>query len=123
MTPHGPEYNVESALLKRYRYAARDGLANLGKAERRAYGAAVEAAVLANQRAAMQHKYTAPKANCASGTFHNTGAAIHDAVKAQLKARCATAAANVYRNRTAEQWETLYKQAMQEKRARERLAA
>jgi hypothetical protein len=35
----GPDYNIDSAKLKRFRFAARDSLSTLTHVERQAYGA------------------------------------------------------------------------------------
>jgi hypothetical protein len=90
---------------------------------RQAYGAAVEAAVLAKQRSAgMRATPPMPAATCASGTWHTTGEAIHKAVQAQQRAALAAYPAKVRRERlprwnpeTGEhehKWLELYKAAM-----------
>jgi len=46
---NGPAYTIDSAALKRFRQAAKAGLASLSKAERNAYAEAVEARIKAAQ--------------------------------------------------------------------------
>ena len=50
MTEHGPVYNVTSPALAKHRAKAREGLSAMSYEDRRAYGEAVEAAILAAQR-------------------------------------------------------------------------
>jgi hypothetical protein len=115
--PFGPDYNVESPALRKHRRLARAGLAALDRAERQAYGAAVEAAVLASQRARLVRAAPTFKANCASGTFHNDGAALHAALLNQQRAAAVAAPGQIRRARSPEQWRTMYAEAMAEKRA------
>ncbi|MHC2400247.1 hypothetical protein ACVMGC_004791 [Bradyrhizobium barranii subsp. barranii] len=112
----GPAYNVESAQLKKCRRAARDGLASLTKDQRNAYAAAVEAAVLASQRASLQRELPSHNPRCASGTAHNTGAAIHRAIRQQQRAALDAYPAKVRRERTPAQWRAMYDAAMADKR-------
>jgi hypothetical protein len=116
----GPEYNIDSAALKKCRHRARKGLAAMSRAERQAYGAAVHAAVLSAQRAALKRAAPSmPRPNCASGTTHNTGEAIHNAIREQQRAALAAYAAQVRRARTPDEWREMYDEAMAEKRQRE----
>lgn len=111
--PFGPVYNLESASLKKFRRA---GVIS------KAYGEAVEQAVLASQRAALNR--AAPslsRPNCASRTYHNNGADIDKAVKAQQRAALAACPSQVRRARSAAVWQAMYDAAMAEKREREAL--
>lgn len=74
LTDHGPVYNIDSEPLRRHRSRSQHGLHWLTKEERRAYGAAVEAAVLSRQRAQLRAAVEPDrKSQCASGTWLNTG--------------------------------------------------
>ena len=53
--PFGPTYDVNSVTLAKYR---RKPFSELSREERRAYGEAVEKAVLAKQRALLYHEAT-----------------------------------------------------------------
>jgi hypothetical protein len=111
--PFGPAYDIDSAALKKFR---RNG------GDRQAYGAAVEAAVKAAQRAALMGAgETMPRPNCASGTWHSDGREISKAVRAQHRARLAACPSQERRARKPHQWEAMYEEAMADKRAREAL--
>jgi len=113
----GPEYDIESAALKKFRRMARKGLSHLSTDERRAYGAAVEAATLARQRAFLKsHGEAEPRPSCASGTWHTTGAAIDAAIRSQHKAALAACPSRERRARTPQQWQAMYADAMARKR-------
>jgi hypothetical protein len=119
----GPEYDVESAALKKARKAAREGLLSLSKTERQAYGTAVSDAVRASQRASLRRAgKPVGNPNCASRTAHNTGEAIHNAVRAQHRAALLACPARIRKARTADQWQAMYDAAMQEKRARDAMS-
>ena len=81
----GPVYDITGNGLAKHRKLARNGLGQMSRAERQAYGEAVEAAVLASQRRALAREVTLPRSGSASGTFHNDGAAIHKAVLNQQR--------------------------------------
>jgi len=120
----GPAYNVDSAALRKFRGLARGGLETLATQERRAYGAAVEAAILSAQRAALRRQTHPEKVcSCASGTNHNDGAAIEKAIRAQHRASLQELVAAERSNRTPEEWKEMYEQAMKEKRERQAQAA
>jgi hypothetical protein len=76
-------YNVTSAALTKFRWQARNGLAELSYEERRAYGEAIERAILAKQRSELQGSIgpIKPRVRCASGTDYSDGADIHEAVR------------------------------------------
>lgn len=118
----GPAYPDLGAGVAKYRRLARHGLADLTREERHAYGEAVERAVRAKQRSELQRELPSFKPNCASGTAHNTGDAIHKAVQAQHRARTLAWPSQIRRARTRWEWEEMYERAMSEKRARERPA-
>jgi hypothetical protein len=112
-----PVYNVNSAALGRHRHKAKEGLGTLSRAERVAYADAVETAVRASQAAQLRsHGETMPRPNCASGTAHSCGKAIHAAVAAQQRAALLACPSQIRKARTDAQWLELYAQAMAEKR-------
>jgi hypothetical protein len=116
----GPEYNIDSATLKKFRHRARKGLAALSRADRLAYAAAIEAAVISAQRVALRRAAPPiPRPNCASGTTHNTGEAINNAIRAQHRAALAACPSQERRARSPAQWQTMYDAAMAERRKRE----
>ena len=111
----GPEYDLESAALKKFRTKARKGLSHLSADDRRAYGAAVETATLARQRAFLRsHGEAEPRPHCASGTWHTTGEAISAAVRSQHRAALAACPAQERRARTPQEWAAMYEAAMKE---------
>jgi hypothetical protein len=113
----GPDYNIESAALKKFRRMARKGLSHLSAEDRRAYGAAVEDAVLARQRAFLKsHTEAEPRPHCVSGTWHSDGEEIHAAIRRQHRAALAAAPGVERRARTPDQWRSMYAAAMAEKR-------
>jgi hypothetical protein len=114
--PFGPTYDVNSVTLAKYR---RKPFGELKREERRAYGEAVEKAVLAKQRALLYREATPDyRAPYASGTWHTTGEAIHAAVFQQQRAALLAYPAKVRRERTPAEWWRMYEAAMAEKRAR-----
>lgn len=124
----GPEYNVEGVSLRKWRTKARKGLKALTRAEVVEYGDAVEKAILAKQRSEFYRRVSNvavnPHINCASGTNHNSGEAIHEAIKAQHLAGLYSYPAQARRKRTPAQWEQLYVDAMAAKaKAKEAIAA
>lgn len=119
--PFGPRYNVNG--LEEWRRAARDGLHTMDKFHVRQYADAVEAKIKTMQAAKLREACSVavdPIPNCASGTRHTTGAAIHEAVKQQHTAALYAYVAKVRRERTPQQWQSLYDEAMIAKRKRER---
>lgn len=118
--PGNPVYDIGSAALSKWRFRARDGLKSLPRDERQAYGAAVEAAVLSAQRAQLKgHGESMPNPTCASGTWHTTGEAIHEAMRAKQRAALLAGPAQIRRARTPAEWAEMYEAAMKEKRERE----
>jgi hypothetical protein len=116
----GPVYNLDSAALKKFRRAG--SLDGTLKQFRQAYGAAVEQAVLASQRAALNRAAPSlPRPNCASGTWLSDGREISKAVRAQHRASLAACPSQVRRARSAAVWQAMYDAAMAEKREREAL--
>lgn len=111
-------YDVDSPALKKIRRQAKGGLATLDKAARQAYGAEVEKAIIAKQRASLLGTGDRPafKAWCASGTFHSDGGDIGKAVLTQHRASLAACAGQERRARTPQQWADMYAEAMAEKR-------
>jgi hypothetical protein len=86
----GPEYpNLASNDVKLFRAQGRLGLDNLSPMGRRGYGNAVLSAIRSLQAQGL--KRAAPpegKPNCASGTFHQTGADILKAVATSNRSKC-----------------------------------
>lgn len=109
----GPAYNVESAALKKFRRLAAKGLHTLSAEDRRAYGEAVENALRTKApalAAVPQHK-----PNCASGTYHNTGEAIHKAMQAKQRAALSACPSQERIARKPHVWQQMYEDAMAEK--------
>jgi hypothetical protein len=115
-----PDYPSLGATVAKWRFRAREGLQSLTRDERRAYGDAVERAILALQRSEAQQRLTpvAPKCRCASGTAYNTGEALHQAIREQQRNALLACAAQIRRARTDVEWREMYEAAMAEKRAR-----
>jgi hypothetical protein len=90
--------------------------AELTKDERRAYGEAVERAVLAKQRQALQRELPSHAVSCASGTSHSDGRKISEAVRQQQRASLLSYPAKVRAARPSHEWRKLYDKAMDEKR-------
>ncbi len=118
-TADGPDYPSLGAAVAKWRWRAREGLRSLTREERQAYGEAVERAILALQRAEANRGFTAitPRVNCASGTAHTTGEAIHNAIREQQARALAAYPSYVRRNRSPQVWQQMYEAAMAEKRA------
>ena len=91
--------------------------------ERHAYGEAVHKAVQAHLRkTAASRMGLVPKVvkpRCASGTFHNNGDDIHNAIRAQQRSALLAYPEQERRARRPHEWESMYERAMQEKRARQ----
>jgi hypothetical protein len=108
---HGPVFDVNGAGLARWRKSTRDGLGSITRAERRAYGQAVEDAVLAMQ--ARQFIREACEANtrpnCASGSWDEFPG---DAVRRQQAAALAACPAKERAARSPHEWESAYCEAM-----------
>jgi hypothetical protein len=113
----GPDYPQLGATVAKWRAKARDGLAQLTREERHAYGEAVEKAIRALQRQEAQRGLwpTTPKCHCASGTAHNTGEAIDEAVRKQQRDALAAYPSQVRRNRPDHVWQAMYEAAMAER--------
>lgn len=120
----GPDYPSLGAAVAKWRWRAREGLQSLPREERQAYGEAVERAILALQRAEANRGLppVTPKVHCASGTPHNTGEAIHNAIREQQARALAAYPSYVRRKRTPVEWRDMYEAAMVEKRAAAALA-
>jgi hypothetical protein len=118
LPPFGPKYPDLDGLAK-FRSAARHGLQAMEKWERHRYGDAVEKAILRLQRTELMRCLENPArgtaSNCASRTTHNTGEAIHDAVRQQQRLALLSYPAKARRARTPEQWRSLYSDAMRAK--------
>lgn len=115
----GPAYDLNGATLQRFRSRARRGLSKLSREDRRAYGEAVERAVLAAQRSQLK-TYSEPerRPSCASRTWHTTGEEIDAAIRAQHRAALAACPSQIRRARSPDEWQRLYDEAMQAKRDR-----
>jgi hypothetical protein len=115
----GPDYPALGATVAKWRRRARDGLQSLTREERREYGEAVERAILELQRAQLNQGFApiSPQCACASGTAHNTGEAIHNAVREQQARALVAYPSQVRRKRTPLEWQQMYETAMAEKHA------
>ena len=110
---------MASNTLAKFRGLARDGLAHMSPGDRHAYGEAVERAILAMQRSELQRSIgpIKPRVRCASGTGHNDGTAIHEAIRAQQLNALLAWPGKVRRNRADVEWQNLYDAAMNAKAA------
>ncbi len=123
MTSHrstnGPDHPSLGAAVAKWRARARDGLKALSYEERFAYGEAVERAILALQRSDAQRGLPPinPRCACASGTPHNDGEKIHNAIREQQARALAAYPSFVRRHRTDLEWRQMYEAAMAEKRS------
>jgi len=125
LSANGPDYPSLGAAVAKWRARARGGLTALSHHERRAYGEAVERAILALQRSEANRALppVTPKVRCASGTPHNSGEAIHNAVREQQARALAAYPSYVRRHRTDVEWRQMYQAAMAEKRRAAAMAA
>ena len=88
--PFGPNYPALPAANKFRKMAANAGAVSaMDRTIRRAYGEAVETAIKALQRSELQRELPTHNCHCASGTNHNSGAAIHKAMQAKQRAALA----------------------------------
>jgi hypothetical protein len=102
----GPEYTITSAALQNHRRAARKGgLSAMTKADRNAYGEAVEKAVLSAQRSALLREGSPLPSGCGYGK----------ALLAKLNAQLLAYPDKVRRARTDAEWREMYARAMAEK--------
>ena len=111
LEPFGPLYPDLGASVAKFRR-----IENPTREQRVAHADAIEKAILAKQRQALQREVPSIPASCESGTWHNNadgkvGAAIRQQHRTALFAYVDT----VRRERTPKQWEKLYKEAMKEK--------
>jgi hypothetical protein len=115
----GPEYNITSAALQKFRARARKGLKTWDRDQRQLYGAAVEEAVLsALQAQCNRHGEVMPRPHCASGTWHTTGEEIEAAIRTRQNNALLACPGQERRARTPEKWLEMYAAAMEQKRAR-----
>jgi len=119
MSALGPDYPMLGATVAKWRWHARDGLQSLPREDRQAYGEAVERAILALQRSEANRGLppVTPKVHCASGTPHNSGDVIHNAIREQQARTLAAYPSYVRRKRAPVEWQDTYETAMTEKRA------
>lgn len=108
---YGPQYpEMGPGVAKFRRLAAKAGsIASMDKADRQAYGAAVEAAIRAKQRAAL-----VPPSPQLEGPPKDIGAVI----RAKHRAALAAWPAQERRSRSPEKWQEMYEAAMAEKARR-----
>lgn len=108
----GPIYTINCAA----KFRKRDGaLRDWSFEERQAYGAAVEAAILAAQASALRRTVVEPRPNCASGTWINTNdGAIGAAIRAKHNAALLNCPGNERRARSPDEWASMYAEAMPE---------
>lgn len=118
-----PVYPKElgTTVAKYRRMASEAGsVAAMDKISRHRYGAAVEQAILAKQRSEFMKVAVEPGARCpcASGTWLSEGADIEAAIRKQQHNALINCPQKIRRARTPEKWQSLYNEAMQEKRAK-----
>ena len=119
--PGNPPYPALGAQVAKFRKIPRDRLTD---AQKQAYSDAIRSAVLSLQRSELQRELPSFKPRCASGTWHTTGEAIHEAVRRQQHAALLAYPDKVRRARTDCEWAEMYEEAMKEKRTSvERIAA
>jgi hypothetical protein len=107
----GPDYNISSAGLSGWRRKASSGLSSLSREQVRQYAEEVERAVLSAQRSALLGALEPEhRPNCASRSWDTFPG---DAVRRQQAAELAAYASKVRRQRTAEKWVTMYREAME----------
>jgi hypothetical protein len=116
----GPVY-PDLPSVKKFRRMAKGGVASMPQAMRRAYGEAVEKAILAKQRAELQRELPSHRCHCASGTNQNDGRKISAAMRAKQRAALLAYPSAERRARPAHVWQTMYEQAMADKRARQQM--
>ena len=101
----GPVYNINAGATFRRR---EEPLREWSYAERRAYGATIEAAVLAAQASALRRVVSEPRPICASQSWANEPGEVGDVVRRQQAASLAACPAQVRRARSPHEWEQLY---------------
>lgn len=112
----GPAYNVTSPALAKHRAKAREGLSAMSYEERRAYGEAVEAAVLAAQRRQLRTAGEPEhRPNCASRSWANAPGEVGEAVRQQQRRALLACGEQIRRARTDVEWASMYEEAMQAK--------
>lgn len=111
-----PPYPELGATVAKYRRKARGSIMDLSREERIAYADAIESSIRSKQRAALQRESPTHQCNCASGTNHNTGEAIHKAMQAKQRAALIAECSRVRRKRTDQEWRDMYEEAMAAKR-------
>jgi hypothetical protein len=114
-----PPYPDLGPTVAKFRRLASKGLAAMLVTDRRAYADAIEKAIRAKQRAELQRELPSHRVNCASGTDHNDGEKIHEAIRAKHRAKLLAAPSQERRARKPEDWKKMYREAMEEKRERE----
>lgn len=109
------EYRNLGMTVFKFRSKAKDGIMSLSRADRISYGDAIEKAVKAKQRSALQRELPGHKCQCASGTNYNTGEAIHKAIQDQQRSSLLSCPAKIRKTRTDAEWLAMYAEAMREK--------
>lgn len=115
----GPLYPELGSTVAKYRRMAvgAGGVMAMDKAMRNAYGEAIEKAIRAKQRSELQRELPSYPTRCASGTTHNDGADIHEAIRRRHRAALIACPAHYRRARPDHVWREMYEEAMAEKRA------
>lgn len=95
------------------KFRCREGaLQSWPKADRQAYGAAIEAAVLKSQAAALRRAVSLPVPACASSSWANAPGEVGDVVRRQQAAALVAYPAKARAARTPYEWEIMYAAAM-----------
>lgn len=111
LEPFGPIYPDLGPSVAKYRRKA-----NMTLGEKLVYGEAVHNAILAKQRQELNRAAVpGQRPNCASGTWHTDGKAIHKAVRKQQESDLQSCAGKERRARTPDEWQAMYDRAMAEK--------
>ena len=111
----GPPYPKLGAAVAKFRKIPR---MELSADQKREYAEAIETAIRALQRSALQRELPSFRPRCASGTWHTTGKAIERAIREQHRNALLAYPEQVRKARTPGKWAELYDAAMKEKRKR-----
>jgi hypothetical protein len=117
---YGPIYPDLGRTVAKFRRKAKDGLKHLSVFEREAYGDAVSERIRALQKNELASVLAVRtfRSNSASGTFANSGEAVHAAVREQQRKELDAYPSYIRRNRDPQKVREEYEAVIAEKRAR-----
>jgi hypothetical protein len=115
----GPDYPDLGASVAKYRRKAKESIFARTKAERDSNADAIENAIRAKQRSALQRELPSHRVSCASGTDYSDGREISAAVRQQHRSALQACPSQIRRARAPHVWEDMYNEAMAAKRGRE----